>query len=86
MSVLSLLRTEKFKLCASDPLLDGLVEQLLAKPPSGVRLDSNSLSELIHQYRNYNMSIHSFVNGVKVCALPRGPHGTKETCTNSLAK
>jgi hypothetical protein len=87
MSILSLLRTEKFKLCASDPLLDGLVEELLAKPPNGVRMDGGSLNELILQYRNYNMSIHSFVNGIKVSLLGEGVlHSTYKKFVEQFGK
>ena len=68
-STLSLLKTERFRLCASDKVINGLTEQLFLRSHSSVKLDSKSLNSLLNEYALYDLSVTAFLNGVKVRAM-----------------
>ena len=68
-STLSLLKTERFRLCASDKVLNGLTEQLFLRSHSSVKMDSKSLNSLLNEYTLYDLSVTAFLNGVKVPSM-----------------
>ncbi|KAJ3043772.1 Origin recognition complex subunit 3 [Rhizophlyctis rosea] len=68
-SVLSLLRTEKFKLQNSQECINAIVEEIFIKNAHGFKIGEHTYVHLIDSFQLHTLSIRSFVRGLQYAMM-----------------